>query len=105
MRQDVERLEDEAEAVAPQQRQRVVLHGGYLLLAKQYFSGIDRLEPGDDVEQSGLADARLAHDRDVLASAEAERNAVEDGASAEALADGLECEHRCILLHPATGAA
>ena len=56
-------------------------------------SRVDRLEAGDHVEERRFADARFAEDRDVLARAHLERDLVQDGTPAEALADCDQPEH------------
>ena len=56
LRQHVERLEHEAEVVAPQQRERVVVQRSQLLPAENHRPGVRRLEAGDDIEQRRLAD-------------------------------------------------
>ena len=66
---------------------------GEILAFEQDLPGVDRLEPGDDIEQRRLADARVADDGDVLAGGDLERNAVEDDPLAEALGDPIEPEH------------
>src|SRR5437588_295330 len=93
LRQHVKRLEDETVVIAPQERERIVVHVRELVLAEMDLARVDRLEPGDDVEQRGLADARFAEDCDVFARAHLERDLVQDGTPAEALADSREPQH------------
>ncbi len=51
---------------------------------EQDLARVGHVEPGDEVEQRGLADAGLAHDRDVLARLHRELEAVEHAPAARA---------------------
>src|SRR5207248_11606094 len=51
LRQHVERLEDEAVAVAPKARERIVVHARELVFVEVDRALVDRLEPRDEVEQ------------------------------------------------------
>ena len=59
-------------------RERVVVERGEIDAVDRDRAGIGPLEPGDEVEQRRLADARLADDRDELAARDVERQAAED---------------------------
>ena len=67
MRQHVKRLEDEAELVAPQARQRILVEPRVVAPVERQPPAVGPVEAGDEVEQRRLADARLADDGDVLA--------------------------------------
>ena len=61
-RQQVEGLEDEPEAVAPQPGQLLVGQGGEVDVAHQDAPARQRVEPGHAVHEGRLARARRAHD-------------------------------------------
>ena len=65
----MERLEHEADALAAQHGQRVVVQRREVDAVDDDRAGVGALEAGDQVEQRRLADARLADDRDELAGA------------------------------------
>jgi hypothetical protein len=65
-RDEMERLEDEAELAAAQGGQSVLAHRGDLLAVDEDAAGGRRVEPGDEAEQRGLARARGADDGDEL---------------------------------------
>ena len=75
--EQVEELEDEADVVAAQLRQRLVV--GAVVAAARDGDGAGRwrLERADDVQQRALARARRPHDRDHLAGRHHEVDAVE----------------------------
>ena len=104
VRQHVERLEHEAQPFAAQDGQRVVVERRQVDAAEPHRTGVGAVEAGDQVEQRGLADARLAHDRDVIARGELEVDAGEDDALARA---GVAFLERAQRQHPPrlTGAA
>ena len=76
-REQVEELEDEADVLAPQQRQVVVAELGDVLAADRHAARGRAVEPGEDVHQRRLAGARRAHDRGQLAGGDAEIDAAE----------------------------
>ena len=80
IRQNVERLEDEAHAVAPKRGQRIVVERGELDAVDRDRARVGAVEPGHEIEQRGLADARLAHHGDEVAGRELEIDVAEDGA-------------------------
>ena len=84
----MERLEDEAELAAAQRGERVLAHACYLLAVDENPAGGRRVEPGDEAEQSGLAAARGADDRDELPVGNRQVKLAEDG---QALGAGLNC--------------
>ena len=92
-RQQVERLEDEADLVAAQQRERLVVERGDLGVAEEHLARRRPVEAGEHVQQGRLAGARRAHDRGELAGLEADVDVVERGdgrvAGAVELADAL----------------
>jgi hypothetical protein len=93
MRQHVESLEHEAEAIAPQVRELLVFQGADLAPLEEDRPGVDRLQARHHVEQGRFADPRVADHGDVLSGDEIERNGVEHGARAEALGDCGQAEH------------
>ena len=48
----MERLKDDADMAAAKQRQRVFVHGGYILAGNMHGAGIGALQPGDNREQA-----------------------------------------------------
>ena len=97
VRQDVERLEDEAELATPRQRAPGVVERGEVRAVDFDTPRVGAVEAGDQVEQRGLARARLADDRDVFARSDPQAEPVEHGARAEALGETVDEEHRTIL--------
>ena len=75
--QDVERLEHEADALAPQARSARRRRASRGRRRRRRRARVGTIEAGDQVEQRRLADARLAHDRDELALRDGERHIVE----------------------------
>ena len=67
VRQDVEGLEHEAEALAPEDRLRRLGERMDVAAGDAHRAGVDRVEAGDAVEERRLADAGLADDGDELA--------------------------------------
>ena len=59
---EVEALEDEPQAVAPQQGAPPLPEGGHVAVTEQDLARVDGVETGQDVHQRGLAGARGAHD-------------------------------------------
>ena len=76
-RQQVEELEDEADLVAPQLGQALVVEVGDLLAGDPDRALGGPVEPGQHVHQGGLARARRAHDGREAALGEVDRDAVE----------------------------
>ena len=52
--------------------------GGEVDAVEHHLPGVRAVEPGEDPDQGGLACAVLPHDRDVLALADGQRNALDD---------------------------
>ena len=77
LRQQVEGLEHEADAPAPQRGERVVAKRGEVDAVEQYAAAVGPVEPCHHVEQRRLAGARFTHERDRLASLHRERQPVE----------------------------
>ena len=92
-RQQVERLEDEADPVAPQQGERLVVERGDLGVAEVHLARRGPVEAGEHVQQGRLAGAGGTHDRGELAPREADADVVERGdggvAGAVELADAV----------------
>ena len=70
---EVEGLEDEAEPVAAQLREPLVVEAAELLRRRSTTEPeVGRVEPGQQVHQRGLAGARRPHDRRELTGGEAD---------------------------------
>src|SRR3954454_8553684 len=74
-RHEVEGLEDEAEPVAPQPREALVVERAELLAVDDHGARGRPVEPGQQVHQRRLAGARGTHDRGELRFRELERDA------------------------------
>ena len=74
-RDQVERLEHEADPVAPQLRQELVVQQRQVHVADEDPAVGRRIEPGEDVQQRGLPRSRRAHDRRPFAGGQIERDA------------------------------
>ena len=61
-------LEDEADLVAPHQRELLLVHRADLVVAEEHLARRDPVEAGEAVQQRRLARARRAHDRGELAA-------------------------------------
>jgi hypothetical protein len=73
----VEELEDEADVLLPVSGQRVVVEVRDVLALQPVSARRRPVEKAEHVQQSRLAGARRAHDRDVLAPADREVDLVE----------------------------
>src|SRR5699024_11205252 len=89
-RQQVEGLEDEADLLPPQLGERIVAEGGDLGAVQQDRTGVDHVEPGEDVQQRGLAGAGGTHDRREGAAGDVEVHRIQggDGTGAGAVGPG-----------------
>ena len=76
-RDQVEGLEDEADLVAPELGQLLVVSVGEVGAADVHLAGGERVEAGHAVHQRGLARARRAHDRGEPPAVEVDGDAVE----------------------------
>ena len=76
-RHQVERLEDEAEAVAPQLRELLVVQRGEVDVADEHLALGELVEPGEGVHERRLAGAGRAHDGGELPGVELDVDAVE----------------------------
>jgi hypothetical protein len=65
-RQQVERLEDEADLVITDTREFLVGHLRYALPVQLVFAGCRPVQAAQDVHERRLARTRLSHDREVL---------------------------------------
>ncbi len=95
VRQHVECLEHETDGAPAQQRGRIIVELREVLALENHASRIGPIEPGEQIEQRRLADARLAHDRKVLAGTQREIDPLEDRRPIGpiALAQALEAQH------------
>ena len=75
VRQHMEGLEHEPELVAAQQRQFVIAQRGELPALEAEAAPVDRLEPRDHIEESGLARTGIAKDGDVVAGGQGQVHA------------------------------
>src|SRR5262245_52332464 len=73
----MECLEHEADAAAAQAGARRVIQRRHFLSIERDSAAVRLVEPGDQVEQGGLADAGLAHDGDVFTARDVERDAAQ----------------------------
>ena len=94
-RHEVERLEDEPDAAAAQDRELEVGEAGDVGVADPRAAGGRGIQPGHDVHERRLARPGRAHDRGELAATDADAHAVERAHLASAGAVGLG-----ELLHP-----
>ena len=95
-RQQIEGLEDEADALAPERRALRLAEAADVDASEPDAAGGRRVQAGRAVQERALAGARRAHDGGEAAAAKPERHAVEgdDGAFATAvdLADLIEAD-------------
>jgi len=85
----VEGLEDEPDAVAPQLGEPLVVERGQLRVTDEDLPAGRRVEPSQAVHQRGLAGAGRPHDRGELAGGELHGHVVEGDDAGEALAVDL----------------
>jgi hypothetical protein len=64
VREQLERLEDEAEKPLPQGRARILVETGKCLAVEPHVATCRAVEPGEQPEQRGLARTGRADDRD-----------------------------------------
>ena len=76
-RQQIERLEDEADLLVAHPRELAVVHRRHELAVQPVLAVVGRIEAADHVHQRRLARARRAHDRDVLAALHGEIDAAQ----------------------------
>ncbi len=79
LRQQVVRLEDEAEVAAADLGELVVVHVGDVLVAEEVMAAGAAVEAAEEVQQRGFAGAGRAHEGDEVAFLEVERHAREGG--------------------------
>jgi hypothetical protein len=60
----MEGLKYEADPFASQPGERRIVAGGKANPLDRDIAGVGAIEPGEDIEQGGLADARFTNDRD-----------------------------------------
>ncbi len=95
VRQHVERLEHEADALAPQARGGIVVQRRHGLAVDQDFAAVGAVQTRNKIEQGRFADAGISHDGDIFAGAQGEIEAVEDDAlAAVRLAKGAALERQ-----------
>ena len=76
-RNQVVRLEDEADLVAAHLRELLLVQSGELDVAEEHLPRCERVESGDAMQQSRLAGTRRAHDRGVRPALEVDIDIVE----------------------------
>ena len=79
-------LEHEAQFFAPQPGRGFIVEGINGLAIDQQRAAVGHVQSGNQVQQRGLANAGLAHDRDILASFEPEIQRMQHAARAIGLA-------------------
>ena len=108
-RHQVEELEDEADLLAAQARQRVFVERGDVDAVDQDLARRRRVEPGDEPEQRGLAAARRPDDRQALAVGHVEGQRMQDGqrraAALNGLADAAQRNHEGRVAAWSTGSS
>ena len=75
----MEELKDEADFLAAQPCQPVLVEARDVHLVDEHVARARRVEAGDETEQRGLAAARRPHDRQELSLRHLERQRVQDG--------------------------
>ena len=83
VRQDVKGLKDKAHGLAAQACQRIVIEQAQLGAIEQDATGVGAVKARNQVEQRGLANARLTHHGDVFARTEHQRNFAQHAALAQ----------------------
>jgi hypothetical protein len=103
-RQQVIRLEHEADMVRAPRRQRRVRHRVDSHAVEGDAAAVRPVDPGQQVQQGRLARTRGPHQRDEVAVAERQVHPVEHhhflAAAREALADPIQGETRCTFHRP-----
>jgi len=77
VRQQVKGLEHEADACAAQERAFRIVERADVAAVEHDAAAVGGIEPGDEVEERGLAHPGLADDRDVFAAPQFERDAAQ----------------------------
>jgi hypothetical protein len=93
MRQHVEGLEDEAQLGAAHAGACVLSQPEHVLPGQLQRAAVRLLQPGDAVQQGGLAHTRFADQRDELAARHLEADVAEHRRVAEGLAQVLQLQH------------
>src|SRR5262245_46648666 len=96
MRQDMKRLKHETDAAAPYAGARGVVQGSELRAIQRDVAAIRQVEPGNQIEQRGLAGTRFADDGNVFATRHLERDIAQHLArpcAAVGLADVAHRQH------------
>jgi hypothetical protein len=78
VRQQVEGLEHEPEVTPAPEREGIVVGIVDHVAVEAHFAAIGTVEPGDHVEQRGLAGTGLAHDRHPFTGSDREIDAIEE---------------------------
>ena len=93
----MEELEDEADRVAADEAELVLVEAGHVAPDELVAPAVGPVEAAEDVEEGGLARARGAHDREVLAGRDLLADVDEgvDGLAAdvEGAGEALEADH------------
>src|SRR5947207_12592512 len=90
--EDAAKLKRTREAIGRDLLRRIAGDG---LAVETDLAGIGPVEPGDQIEQRGLAGTVRAYDADQIAFGEVEIDAVDSGQSAEAPRQSAERKQRC----------
>ena len=96
----MEELEDEADLLAAQPRQRVLVERRDVDAVDEDLPAGRRIEPGDEAEQRRLAAARRSDDREALPARHRQVERMQDGqrlsAALHRLADAAQLDHRVV---------
>mmetsp|Transcript_20438 Transcript_20438/g.48717 ORF Transcript_20438/g.48717 Transcript_20438/m.48717 type:complete len:313 (+) Transcript_20438:1186-2124(+) len=92
--QQMEGLEDEAQVAAAQRGAGLVVQRAEGLPGQRDVAGVGLVQPGQAVQQRGLAAAGFAQQRDDLAGGEVQVDAGEDGRVAVGLGQPAGAQHR-----------
>jgi hypothetical protein len=97
MRKQMERLKHETHARSAHACARGVIELREIVTVEDNATAIRRVQSRDQIEQRGLARARVAHDRDVLARTKLERHAIQDTprGRAERFHDVIDAKDGC----------
>jgi hypothetical protein len=90
----VEGLENEAHLVPAQAGERVLVKLGVVAAIQRQPPTVWPIQPGNEVEQGGLADAGFANDGDVFARLQSQRHVPQHAAAIKPAGDVFDFEHK-----------
>ena len=91
--QHMKGLEHEAQPVAPQPGQAVLVERGVVAAIQQHPPRIGAVQPGDQVEQGRLAHPRLPDDRHILPRRQPQGHLGQHPAAVEGTGEGIDFQH------------